>query len=175
MFKLVTSIGPSSINTCALAIFIQCTHAAQTHRHGNRFDNLIGLITHLIILSHVHPASDYSLAVTVWLCQWKMMETEWVLPAASRPVVFQGEHLNPVHTRHPGGLSGHLTSNRKPSALWEARPISHTPSQGRIVSNLKGSRGLPQGELGALRCLWVQFTPRKTSKALQNGSKWALI
>ena len=62
MFKLVTSIGPSSINTCALAIFIQCTHAAQTHRRGIRFDNLIGLITHLIILSHVHPASDYSLA-----------------------------------------------------------------------------------------------------------------
>ena len=31
--------------------------------------------------------------MTVWLCQWKMMETEWVLPGASRPVVFQGEHL----------------------------------------------------------------------------------
>ena len=62
MFMLVTSIGPSSINTCALMIFIQCTQGSDSQPHGIRFDNLIGLITHLIILSHVHPASDYSLA-----------------------------------------------------------------------------------------------------------------
>ena len=43
-------------------IFIQCTQGSDSQAHGIRFDNLIGLITHLIILSHVHPASDYSLA-----------------------------------------------------------------------------------------------------------------
>ena len=41
---------------------IHTMHTAPTTSRGIHFDNLIGLITHLIILSHVHPASDYSLA-----------------------------------------------------------------------------------------------------------------
>ena len=92
---LVTSIGPSSINTCALMIFIQCTQGSDSQAHGIRFDNLIGLITHLIILSHVHPASDYSLAGSDSLVMPVKDDGDgkWVLPRASRPVVFQGEHL----------------------------------------------------------------------------------
>ena len=77
-------------------IFIQCTQGSDSQPHGIRFDNLIGLITHLIILSHVHPASDYSLAGSDSLVMPVKDDGDgkWVLPrAASRPVVFQGEHL----------------------------------------------------------------------------------
>ena len=84
-------------------------HTMHTQSWGIRSDNLIGLIRHPIILSHVHPASDYCLA---WLAV-----TAWLMPMRNDGVWRQNEFYpgphwassvprwtpRPVHTGHTGG------------------------------------------------------------------------